>query len=226
MKLSFLTIVLTTAVLSAQAQDLKTVLSDMHQRLKQATKMHIVMDVSVFAKGERVTPVYHDKTDIAKNGNGYLYHFGNSIFFMGPRFIIMVDQDEKEITCGVRDASSESDFAKSVAINIDSIFQLYRNPQHVATENGIDHFLLFQDNSPISQVDFFVDLSSGKIKQLRYLYRNGQLVSIDFDVFDLEPVFAEGLFNEANYVVVKQNKLYTADRFRNFRINSVHRTNQ
>ena len=62
------------------AQDFKQALLDMYQTIKETKRMHIVMDISVFENTHSTTPYYHDKAEVNRDSNSYLYHYNNMDF--------------------------------------------------------------------------------------------------------------------------------------------------
>ena len=203
---------------AAAGQDFKQALSDMHKTFSEAKRMHIVMDISVFENVNSTTPFYHDKAEVKRDSNNYLYHYSNMDFLMNDQFIVIVDKTEKEIMCSRRDTGSENDFNKQFSFNIDSIFSLFENPKHISREKDIDHYRVFQKNNSITQVDLFINSVSHLIQKTQYLYDNGQFVSIHFDQFDIHPKFKDEEFEEGLYFSKLNGKYQLAEKFKDFKI--------
>ena len=124
------------------------------------------------------------------------------------------------------DTNSKNNFPKQPSFNIDSIFSLYENPQYVGQDKEVDHYRVFQKNSTIIQVDLFVNSNDHLMQKVQYVYSNNQFVSIVFEVFDINPEFPHGQFDERNYIVNVNGKLQASNNFRQFKVIDTNQGNK
>jgi hypothetical protein len=201
-------------------QDFKQAILDMRSVLEGAKQLHIVMDVSVYERSVSNTVLYHDKVEINRDGNRYLYHYSNSDFLQNERYMIMVNKSEREMTVSRVDDQDEGDRGPKMNFDVDSILSLYQNPQHLGRDKGVDHFRVRQERTDVTQIDLYVNSMTHLLEKMEYLYDNGQRVLIRFTVFDVHPVFGENEFDEGRYVQVKNGKVSSAQAYQGYKVST------
>jgi len=217
--MKYITVILFFIHVVTYGQDFKQAVLDMQQLLKDAKQMRIVMDVNVYESEKKRSLLYHDKIEVNKDMDNYLYHYGNNDFLMNKDYVMMVDKNEKEIMLRKRDVKSERELQRKISFNIDSLLSLYDEaPQYVATENNSDHFLVHQRGSEVTKIDLYISRYTHLIQRMDYSYRTGQYVTIQFNEFDLQPKFPENKFGESNYVQHVKGEIYPTGVYKTFRL--------
>lgn len=205
---------------AATAQDLKQALEKLRSTYAQTDRFHIVMSIKAYDDDKAGVPYYDERADIRRSGNSYLYRFGSSDMLMNEKYLIMVDRGSKEIICDKRSIAAETETFKDMmkANVLDSILQFYEQPEYVGQQNGVDHYRVFQKKGAIRQIDLLFRASDHLLQGINYHYRNKQYVTIEFDTFDMNPVFASHAFHENQYVTITKGKIAVADAFRNYTV--------
>ena len=208
---------------SEALQNLKRAVVKMQEEYKTLDKLHLIMSVQVFESDSASKPYFSEIAIIRRDKNNYLYRFGTQEMLMNEKYLLMIDRSSKEIFCNTRSLKSEvNTFKDAFQMNIDSLLQFYGKTIFMGEEDRIEHFRLFQDKGDVSQVDLFIDTSSGLIKRFDYSYRDKQYVKIDFRVFDRAPIFEKNIFSETNYVIVQEEKLVASEKFKGYNVSDVN----
>jgi outer membrane lipoprotein-sorting protein len=208
------------------AQDLKETLWAMRSALKNVDQMHIVMHISVFENKDKQKQVYSDRVEINRDHLQCFYRYNSSEFLMNDRYTVMVDKTEQEIIWTPTTEERKNHFDKKELLDMDSILSLYDNPEFISREKDTDHFKINQKDGAIKQIDLSVNNASHLLQRMEYLYANGQLVLIEFEKFDLKPVFELNLFNETKYLQIKGQKATPAQQYKYYRVNPAFPENQ
>lgn len=206
--LGFIMLFMLTAT-SIHAQDFKKTLEALRDGYENADRLHIVMKIQVFADSAAATPFYNETSDIKKEGKNYRYNFGNNEMLMNENYTVVVDHNTKEIVCSKRDVKGETEFfgKDPLKMNMDSLMNLYGKPQFIEKVNAIEHYRVFQKVGDVRRMDVKINVVENTFSSIAYQYKEGYRVKIDFDVFNKQPDFKPGTFDEAVYMRFVKGKL-------------------
>lgn len=202
----------------ASAQHLNQALQDLRKQYAQSDQLRILMQIQAFERPQSDEPYYHDKAEIRKSGNKYLYKFGGTEMLMNAKYLIVVDKDAAEMVCSKHNLKTEADFKDQVTVNIDSILTFYDHPEYLGRAKSIDHYRVFQKKGAINQIDLFINAQTNLLHRIEYHYRDKQFVVIDFDIFDMRPSFPANTFDESQYVAVEKGKMKVSDAYKKYSI--------
>ncbi len=200
------------------AQNLNQALQDLRKQYTQSDQLWIVMQIQAFQQPQSEVAYYHEKAEIKKNGNNYLYHFGGTEMLMNAKYLIVVDKNATEIVVSKRNTKTEAEFKDLAQVNIDSLLTFYDNPEYLGRTKSIDHYRVFQKKGAIHQVDLWINSQTKLLKKIEYQYQNKQRVVISFDLFDIHPVFPIHAFAETHYVIMEKGKIKSAAPYKNYSI--------
>jgi hypothetical protein len=207
-----------SASASLIAQDLKHALTRMQQLYAQSDRLHIVMRIQAFENETSSTPYYHEKADIKRSGTHYHYQFGATDMLLNDRFLVMVDKAAREITYRKQNSRRDAALPSAQSLNMDSLFRFYENPQYLGRKGNTDHYRAVQKKGPVDRIDLLIRADTGFLAAVKYRYRKGPLVSIDFLKFDPRPHFGPEVFDENKYVTTEAGKFKAAAPFRNYHV--------
>ena len=128
----------------------------------------------------------------------------------------MVDHNSKEMVHSFRQQNLPDAFQDIFAMNIDSILNFYDAPTYKGMSNGAHHYQIYQKDGPLDLIEMSLSVSSGFLKTIKYSYRAGQRVAIEFKVFNGNPNFKANTFSENRYVIVSDTELKTAAGFKDY----------
>jgi hypothetical protein len=216
-----------SALSMARAQDFKQALFGMREKYKGLEKVRIVMHVRVAEEGS-ASAFYDEMVEIIKDRHHYLYRFGGQDMLMNEHYMVMVDRSSREIVCSQRDLKSEALFLPKdpFQANLDSLFSFYGQPQYMGRKEQTDHYRLPLKSGEVTGIDLFIDTGSNLFRKVQYQYRDGQVAVIDFNVFDVNPVFEAGLFDERQYVTVSGTDVKPSKNFQNYHVVNVETENE
>lgn len=181
-------------------QDFRQVVIDMQKKYSTAEDLRITMTVKVFSSKKSESPSYHEEVFIAKKGSTYHQRLSTTDMLMSENYIVVVDHMSHRIILNKRDVNGESNFNKQINFNIDSMLSLYEPGRYDGSENDVDKYTVVQKTGEIKEAELYVNHGSNDLRQINYLYRAGQWVTIVFETFELEPVFDVGEFDEKQFV--------------------------
>lgn len=218
MRILYLLLFLSFGFQRASAQDLNQALQDLRKQYAQSDQLRMVMQIQAFEKPQSDAPYYHEKAEIRKSGNQYLYQFAGTEMLMNAKYLIVVDKNAAEMVCSKRNLKTEADFKDQAKVNIDSILTFYDHPQYLGRTKSIDHYRVFQKKGAIGQIDLFMNAQTNLLHRIQYHYRDKQWVVIAFDVFDMRPSFSSNTFDEAHYVAVEKGKMKPSAAYKKYSI--------
>lgn len=202
----------------ASAQGFKDRLLLMQQEYSKLKSVHVVMNIQAFENSESTNSFYKETAIIKREGTNYLSQFSGMDMLMNEKYILMVNQNSKQIICSKRNLKGEDKFSDPVSINLDSILGFYGTPVLIGSENNVEHFRVDQKQGTIRVVDLYIDTSLNVLKRLDYYYKEGQYVKIQFEVFDTSPVFDPAQFSDTNYVVSEKGRLKPSVKYSSFNV--------
>jgi len=183
-------------------QDFRVVADKIRAVYESADKLHVVMKVEAY-DGDDEKPFYQDRVEVKRDRSNYAYRFNAMEMLMNDRFIIVVDEQQKEIVCTSRDMSAEQALAKDpVAVSMDSVLKLFDKPVFIASDGGVHHYRITPLQGELEQVDLFVDAEHALLRKIAYQYTHDQRASVVFETLTTSPVFSADEFNERSYVEV------------------------
>jgi outer membrane lipoprotein-sorting protein len=208
------------AVVAGQtrAQDLKSALVKMQDVYTRSEKLHIVMEVKVFETIGEATPAFHEKADIKKENENYRYTFSSTEMLLNEKYQIVVDKESRDIIINKRDQKIESQVKDVFKANLDSILAHYNAPEVLGDSAGATHYRVFQKHGVVDQIDLYVDNQKSILLKMEYRYRDGQFVSVVFEMFDTTPSFDAGVFDDKNYVLIAGGRVKPSARLQHYRI--------
>lgn len=216
--ISFCALLIVAVAGQTRAQDLKGALEKMQDVYSRSEKLHIIMEVKVFETLSEATPAFHEKADIKKENENYRYTFSSTEMLLNERYQIVVDKESRDIIINKRDLKIESQVKDVFKANLDSILTHYNAPEVLGDSAGATHYRLFQKHGLVDQIDLHVDNELNILKKMEYRYRDGQFVSVVFEMFDTTPSFDEGVFDDKNYVLIAGGRVKPSARLQHYRI--------
>jgi outer membrane lipoprotein-sorting protein len=204
-------------VIPAGAQDFKTFIQDMRKDFSQWNAMHVVMDITVYDSAES-EPYYKQQVSIKRDGDNYWYQVEENEMLLNEKYLIMLDRESRQITCSKRSLEAEKELQRNIEFNVDSIFALYPSPEHLGTEDGVEHYRFLEKNGPIAEVHFYVRKEQYDLKKMEYKYRGGQFVSIQFVVFKKNVKFEPNTFSETRYVTEEKRTIRPGRFFHQYQL--------
>lgn len=201
------------------AQDFRKDFDELRKRNSSSTKMHIKMTVEAFNEESLRNAIFSQKADIKRLGVNYWYRFGNTEMLMNNNYLILVDHEYKEITCSRRDVKGETEFFSPMNFNLDSMMNVYGHPKMISKDGDIVNYR-FSHSSEIESIDIFMDTKKVELRKMAYHYKDGQLVIIRFEQFDINPQLDENSFKEDRFVIKVNGVLKPSAQFGDFSISS------
>lgn len=182
------------------------------------TGMEVAMDIKVFEQKNNPTPFYHEQAIVKKSNDNYFYRFSGLEMLMNEKYLVMVNERERLITCSLRDKKSEAELMDPLSANLDSLLKFYGTPKLVSKENDVEHYTLTHEEGLIRQTDLYIQLSTSSLKRIEYLYEGGQYAVIDFLRFTRTPDFGANEFTEQRYFREQNGLLRLSDNYSRFRL--------
>jgi outer membrane lipoprotein-sorting protein len=208
-------LILATGITTA-AQDFKTVFAAMKVKHEHMSTFHVVMKVEA-KDNENAKPFYHERFEMKKDDDHFLYGLSNSVILLGDKHVIEVDKTTRNMVVNKRDLKIEKSLTKQIRFDLDSMLTFYETPAYLGEKNGQYWYRLAVKEGPIKTIDLDVNETSGLLSQIKYRYRDGQLVTIVFDVFDTEPVFGANTFSEEKFFIEERGLIQPVGDYKDFR---------
>jgi hypothetical protein len=199
------------------SQDFKTLVRQMRNDYEQCKTLHLVMELTVYDSAESA-PYYKQTIDIKRSGNNYWYQFEENELLLNDKYLVMVDNNARQISLSNRNPKTEAELYKSLQFNLDSIFSRYETFQYLGKEDGAEHYLVIEKNGPIEEVHFFIQAEIHELKKMAYRYRQGHFVIISFNRFDKNVPFKADTFSESRYVTKVNEKIVPSSFYKQYRI--------
>jgi outer membrane lipoprotein-sorting protein len=184
----------------AFAQDFRQAIEDLHRRYGTAENLSSTMSIDAFESPGLVRPFYEEKVVILKKGTSYRHHLTSTDMVMNDHHIVMVDHSNRRILISKRDVKGEAQYYQKAGINIDSLLTSYPDAHFEGIEDNAKKFTVIQKTGDIQKIELLIDDVSGDLRQINYLYRLGQWVTIRFGKFNVSPEFSAKEFDEEQFV--------------------------
>lgn len=214
MKPILLAVVLTTS--SLQAQDFGQLLKEIRDDYARSQALLIAMEITVYDSAHAAMPYYQQLVDIKREGNNYWYRMEEHEMLMNDKYLIVVDNRARQISCSKRSVAAENGLQKQFQFDLDSLLKYQEVPILAGSHDGLQHYVVNQKIGPIEKIHFYIQSQSHTLKQIDYKYREGQYVTIRFIIFNKQPLFEAGTFSEAKYVVMDEKKLVVSRYFKGY----------
>jgi outer membrane lipoprotein-sorting protein len=202
------------------AQEFQQWVEQMRKQYENVERLHVVMNVNVYPDEQTKKSAFQMKVDIKKDRENYLYRYGASDMLMNEKFLVMVDRDARQIVLSQRDLKSEAAVRKNFQFNLDSLLKFQNDMKYIGVANGLKQFRWNPKRGEVTALDLYVDEQSLWLRRMVYTYVSHQVASIDFVVFDKQPVFSDGTFAEQQYVLIGKNRLQPAERFKQYQVST------
>jgi len=199
-KVASTVLLLNVVVTCAYAQSFRSIIEKLRKDYENVTTLHMVIDMKVFEDSASSMPFYSDKIELRRDGDNFRSMMGSQELLLNSRYMVIVNKASREITYTARDIKSESKVRGQLPISLDSLFSVLGEPEFKGKDRDVSHYTLRNKAGEISMVDFYIDENKGHMKKMVYRYAAGHIVTISFDVFDLQPKFDEQTFSEGRYL--------------------------
>lgn len=190
----------------------------MRNAYDQSTKLHAVMEITVYESDTAKVPYYFEKAEIFRDQSIYRYTLTEREMLLTNSRFIMVNKSTNEISVSARDTKNEQLIKQQMSFDLDSILSLYKNPEYLGKEGQLNHYKLYQESDLINRIDLFLTQPESLLKKLHYYYLNGQFVTIEFKVLDLKPVIPRGVFSEDKYIVLTNGKYQGVGEYKTYNV--------
>jgi hypothetical protein len=204
--------------ITVSGQDFQAVMKEVHARYRDAQKVHVVMNIKVFESQDATTPFFSDQAIVKRDGENYFYHLTSNEFLMNERYLIMVDNASRTISCDSRANNNKADWKDPMKMNLDSMLSAIGKPRYMGRTADGDHYKLAQKGSMVEEVNLYLHPEQQYMKKIEYRYREGQKVVIDVSLFDTNPTFNNETFSESMYVVADKKANRPSQAFAGYRI--------
>jgi outer membrane lipoprotein-sorting protein len=203
----------------AGAQDFKEALLKMKGSYAEAAGLRIVMSIKASDANKPESIFYQQKAEVKKEGSRYFYDVDGMTMLLNENYLVMVNQKLKQILITKNRATAASQFENQFKFNIDSLLTAFGTSSYQGRSNQTDHYkIVHKKNASIEQTDMFFGAETGLLKTIKYTYRSGQNVTIDFDVFEINPIFNDNTFTENEYFSVNNDQLTPTKKYSSYRI--------
>lgn len=182
------------------------------------TGVHVMMDIRVFESKESTEPYFDEQAIVKKDNNNYFYRFSGLEMLMNEKYLVMVNEKQRHITCTRRDEKSEAELADPISANLDSLLNFFGTPEFIGIEQDVEHYTLTRKEGLIVGIELYINTVSNTLKRLDYQYDEGQFAIINFTLFDRKPVFKSEEFKEQKYFTEAKGVLKLSDNYSRFRL--------
>ena len=196
------------------AQDFRTAMHTLQDRYATLNSLHLVMQLSKYDSAS-ANPKYGERIEIKKSGDNFHYHWGTCKMLLSEKSFLLVTDETKSIQYAPRQIVVGT--SAPAVMNLDSLLAHTEIPEYIGRIDSIDHYRLKQDETV--NVNLWISLRSKFISKLEYDYKNGDRTTIDFVLFDADPLFEPTVFQESQYVIVEGKSIRPAPAYANY---SVH----
>jgi len=215
-------VVLIVAINSSaiHAQDFSRALAEAKRAYENIEHLHAVIRVEAFEKANTTKAFYTMNADIKRDGNNYLYHTDRNDMLLNDRYLVVVDKDVKQIDVAPRTSKNSAALQDPISTNFDSLLDQVGTAKYVGHENGLNEYRLIIKQGTIQDIDIFFSDQTKVIQKMTYRYREGQIVSVNFNVFDLQPTFDLHEFDESQYVIMSKMGSRASAKFSMYKVST------
>lgn len=212
--------ILLLIVHKGQSQDVRQALLSMQNAYSGADRLHIIMRVQGKENVLSNTFLYREKVTIKKDGQRFFYKYGPMDVLTNEKCIVTVDHQKKEMTYTSRKISTTPEVT-AFSATIDSLLSYYETPQYLGKQGNVARYQLIQKAGQVKEIELGINIKTNLLTMIGYRYRNGQYVTIEFEIFDLQPAFEPTTFDVNQYIVEVNAKAVASDSFKGYQVNSV-----
>ena len=198
--------------------DFRQRIETIREQYKGATEIEVIMDISVFERKGDQEPIYQERAIVKKSQDKYFYHLSGLEMLMNEKYLVLINEKQRLITCSRRDKESEMELSNAIPVSLDSLLRFYGTPRFIDAQNGVEHFSVAHGDGDIKQSDLFIEVLSGALKKIEYRYEGGQFAVIDFLRFSRSPDFTPDEFAEQKYFSENGGVLRLSDNYSRFRL--------
>ena len=209
---------LTLILLRINAQDFKERLTALQQEYAHTTQLHLIMEIEAFESNESKEPFYKETATVKRNGNNSWTRFSGAEMMMNEKYLILINQEAKLMTCATRDTDAENKFYDPMKANLDSIMQLYDTPVLINKNDNVEQYRVKQIEDGSVTLDMYIDVGKNQLTRLDYRYDDGHYVVMRFSLFDTKPSFDSQEFHEGKYLTNVKGKLSPSAKYSKFNL--------
>jgi outer membrane lipoprotein-sorting protein len=213
----YLVILVSCLSFRSDGQEYRKIFLEMKAKYESMESFHIVMQVIVNEQTS-ASPLFQDRIDLKKDGVNYRYEMRASDMLMNDQYVVMVDKGSREIIVSRRSIEAEKAIRANTQFNIDSLMSFYEEPKYLGEENGTYHYQLSLKRGAVKTIDLYINKQTVIISKMRYVYTEGQVVSIVFEKFDAAPDFTTETFNEKNYITTVKGQLKPSAVYQQYKV--------
>jgi hypothetical protein len=206
------------------AQDFKQALLKMQKEYGALGSMHIVMSIKAFDKKTATTPFYSQKADIKKHDQNYFYKMGVNDMLLNEKYLLMIDHSVKQMVCNKNNLKAMGGINDPFKVNLDSLLTAFGKSSYLGKVADMEHYRIAHSKGMVKQTDLYFKVETNLLQKIEYTYESNQFVVIDFELFDRQPSFAPGTFDEGRYMVLENGKLKAVEAYRQYEIVDVETT--
>jgi hypothetical protein len=210
---------------SLRAQDFKQALLKMQKEYGAAGRMHIIMVIKAFEKKSATIPFYNQKAEIKKDNQDYFYQLGVNDMLLNEKYLLMIDHSAKQITCNKNNLKAMGGFKDPFKMNLDSLLSAYGKSSYVGKVDNMEQYRIVHSKGIIKQTDMYFSSQTNLLNKIEYSYQSNQWVVIDFELFDKQPEFTVGTFDEARYMTFVNGKPKATKDYQQYEVIDVESNN-
>jgi hypothetical protein len=207
------------------AQDFKQALLKMQKEYGAAGRMHIIMVIKAFEKKSASVPFYDQKAEIKKDDQNYFYQLGINDMLLNEKYLLMIDHSAKQITCNKNNLKAMGGFKDPFKMNLDSLLSAYGKSSYAGKVEDMEHYRIVHSKGIIKQTDMYFSSQTNLLSKIEYSYQSNQWVVIDFELFNNQPEFPLGTFDEARYMTFVNGKPKAAKDYQQYEVIDVESNN-
>ncbi len=201
-----------------QGQDLRTALKKLQHTYQGKEQMHIKMQVSAYENATADKAFYEQTVEVKRQDQQYHYIYPGNEMLLSGDLLLLVNNQQKLITCQQRSQMEQENVPENPLQNLDTLMKHYQKETYLGKRQGYDHYRLEQQGSPIQTVELLLDPATGLVHQMAYHYKAGQYVTIDFVVFDLNPMFDKQTFATSRYIKGKASSRHPIGAYQDYQV--------
>lgn len=213
---------------TVRAQNLATDLAKMQSAYLKAQRMHMKTVTKEFEEGEPNAVV--EEATIMKDGSKYLYSMQGKTFLMNDVYVIVVDEESKQIQCisrknkDLRMPKNLDPMAQmnQVNTNFDSLVKTYEEVKYLGLKNGKKRYSMTMPGQQVISAEMAFDAQSFLLSDIKYVYNEEwygkSYITISLPIMDVNPTFKENTFSEWNFLKKEGGKLKPNDQYKEYEL--------
>jgi len=203
---------------SVHAQNFSKALTEARSAYEKIETLHAVITVEAFEKANVSKAFYKMNADIKRNGNNYRYQTDKNDMLLNDRYLVVVDKDVKQIDVAPRNSKNSASLQDPIKTNLDSLLNQLGTAKYLGSDQGLNNYQLTIAKGSLKDIEIFFSDQTKVIRKMIYRYREGQIVSVTFKVFDLQPSFDAHDFDESQYVIVSKTEKRPSAKYSMYKV--------